>query len=316
VDDHREEQALRFGFGAFLLVPNERRLVCRDVPVSLGPKLFDLLWLLVREQGRVVPRDRIVAALWPDVVVSETNLRQKVWQLRGLLRAADPAGGEYVETVPRHGYRLAAAVTRETAPREPARAGPAAPVRRRRAALYFGALPALLAVLVSARYDATVMPAPPPPVASTDPRRSVTVLRLMSHSSDDQDDWLATAFTEMLRAELAASAGLRLIPVETVERMAAELSPPPAMGLSADSLVWVRRSLGTDLVVAGSLVAAGPGPEAPLRVDLLIQCTRSHDVLAAVTRSGLRRELPLLASSAAGEVLGVLGTAPRPPRKE
>jgi DNA-binding winged helix-turn-helix (wHTH) protein len=297
--DHSEEQESRYAFGAFLIEPHARRLVCRDAPVALGPKIFDLLWLLVREQGRVVPRERIAAALWPDVVVSETNLRQKVWLLRGLLRAADPAGGDYVETVPRRGYRLAVPVTRE-----PAWAG-TGPVRPRSVAARLAGLPLLLAALVSSPHGAVPSPppVPPPPLAAGVARRSVTVLRLMSHSSGDQDGWLASAFTEMLRAELAAAAHLRLIPVETVERVAAELSPPPALGLSAERLVWLRQALGTDLVVAGSLVAAGPGPEAHLRVDLLIQCTRSREVLAAVTRSAARRDLPDLASLTAGDVL-------------
>jgi hypothetical protein len=137
------------------------------------------------------------------------------------------------------------------------------------------------------------------------------VLGLMSHSSHDQDGWLASAFTEILRAELAAAAGLHLIPVEAAERVSAELSPAPARGLSKDGLAWARKALGTDLVVAGSLVAAGPGPEAPLHVELLVQCTRSRRVLAAVTRSGARRDLPALASRTAREVLRALGSGPK-----
>jgi hypothetical protein len=78
--------------------------------------------------------------------------------------------------------------------------------------------------------------------------------------------------------------------------------------------VWVRNALGTDLVVAGSLVATGPGPDAHLRVDLLIQCTRSREVLAAVTRRGPRRDLTELASRTAREVRRALGVG-RPGRE-
>jgi DNA-binding winged helix-turn-helix (wHTH) protein len=104
---------LAYRFGPYLLEPSERRLVRAGEPVPLGPKLFDLLLLLVRNAGRLVERPQIVAAIWPDVFVSESNLRQKIWMLRRALEDLDEAGAPsqtYVETVPRQGYRFVAPV--------------------------------------------------------------------------------------------------------------------------------------------------------------------------------------------------------------
>jgi hypothetical protein len=282
--------------------------------VTLSPKLYDLLCLLVREQGRVVPRIRVIEALRPGGVVSDTNLRQKVFLLRGALSAADPTGGEYVATVPRLGYRLAATVTSGPVPAPPPVAVPlfragSTPVGRRLPAGLWG-LPLLLAVFVCSPHETRMLRATR--AAAAVDGRSVTLLRFMSHPSQDQDGWLASAFTEMLHAELAAAERLRLLPVETVERVAAELSPPPSLDFSADRLAWVRRALGTDLVVAGSLVAAGPGPDAQLSVHLLIHCARTRRVLASVTHRGRRHDLPGLASGTAREVLRSLTAQAHP----
>ena len=288
--------------------------MCRGTSVALAPKIFDLLCLLVREQGSVVPRARIVEAVWPGGVVSDTNLRQKLWLLRGVLSAADPTGGEYVATVPRLGYRLAASVTCGPVPAPPPdpwtapRAAAAPPGRAVSMGLW--GLPLLLAVFVCSPHETQMLRTTRAEAAPDG--RSVTLLRLMSHPSDDQDGWLASAFTEMLHAELAAADRLRLLPVETIERVAAELSPPPAMALPADRLAWVRRVLGTDLVVAGSLVAAGPGPDAHLSVHLLIHCARTRQVLASVTHRGRRHDLPGLASGTAREVLRTLTAQAHP----
>jgi len=62
-------------------------------------------------------------------------------------------------------------------------------------------------------------------------------------------------------------------------------------------------------VVAGALVAAGSGQDAGLRVDLLVQCTRSRQIIATVSESGTRRELAELATRTGHELRLALGAA-------
>jgi DNA-binding response OmpR family regulator len=52
--------------GDLVLDPAGRRATRRDQPIELRPREFDLLLLLARNAGRVVPRDRILAELWRD----------------------------------------------------------------------------------------------------------------------------------------------------------------------------------------------------------------------------------------------------------
>ena len=96
-----------FRFGEFSLSPRERLLSRRNENVPLPPKAFDLLEVLVRNHGSLVPRSELFTALWPGIHVSEANLTNLIVSLRKLL------GGDAIQTVSKHGYRLVAQVTGE-----------------------------------------------------------------------------------------------------------------------------------------------------------------------------------------------------------
>jgi DNA-binding winged helix-turn-helix (wHTH) protein/TolB-like protein len=103
-----------YEFGPFVLDPAERRLTRDGAPVPLTPKVFDLLALLVERRGRLLDKDVLLKALWPDSFVEEGNLTVNVSSLRRAL--GEPAsGGEFIETVPRRGYRFVGAVTERRA---------------------------------------------------------------------------------------------------------------------------------------------------------------------------------------------------------
>ena len=95
--------------GKFELIPEQRILLADGIPVPLTSKAFDTLVLLVENRDRVVTKDEILRAVWPDVVVEEGNLTQQIFLLRKALgeSAQQP---RYIVTVPGHGYRFAAPV--------------------------------------------------------------------------------------------------------------------------------------------------------------------------------------------------------------
>ncbi|MDH3431796.1 MAG: transcriptional regulator [Gammaproteobacteria bacterium] len=84
--------------------------------VRLEPKVMDVLQLLSRHAGRVVSRNELMDAVWPDVVVTEHTLSRCVYQLRNQLGkiAGDP-DQPLIETLPKRGYRLLADVGTITA---------------------------------------------------------------------------------------------------------------------------------------------------------------------------------------------------------
>ena len=98
-----------YQFGPYCLDASLNRLACGNEPITIPPKSFDLLLLLVRNHQRVIPKAEVMEALWPNTFVDEGNLTQHVYTLRKAL-GDRPDGRPYIETVPRRGYRLAADV--------------------------------------------------------------------------------------------------------------------------------------------------------------------------------------------------------------
>lgn len=102
-------------FGPFRLDGATSVLWRGDTVVPLTPKSAALLMALVEQRGEVVPKAALMARVWPDVAVEESNLTVTLSALRRAL-GARPGGGEWVETVPRRGYRFAAPVTPDAPP--------------------------------------------------------------------------------------------------------------------------------------------------------------------------------------------------------
>ena len=111
-----------YGFGPFVLDVADGSLKRDGVAVPLTPKQFDLLLALVKNAGRLVDKDALLKAVWPDVAVEEGNLTKGVFSLRQLLDREE--GSRYIETIPKRGYRFVASVaTALPAPVTPAEAG-------------------------------------------------------------------------------------------------------------------------------------------------------------------------------------------------
>src|SRR5262245_72951 len=97
-----------FAFGPFRLEPAECRLTKGGVPVQITPKALELLVALATRPGRLVTKDELVALVWPDTFVEEGNLAVNMTRLRQVLN--DDTGQNYIETVPKRGYRFVASV--------------------------------------------------------------------------------------------------------------------------------------------------------------------------------------------------------------
>ena len=98
-----------FRFDRFHLDPGNRQLRRDDAPVELNGRYLDALLLLVREQGRLVSKDRFHAEVWRGIPVTDEALTQCIKTLRRQL-GDDAARPRFIETVPKHGYRFIAPV--------------------------------------------------------------------------------------------------------------------------------------------------------------------------------------------------------------
>jgi DNA-binding winged helix-turn-helix (wHTH) protein/Tfp pilus assembly protein PilF len=94
-----------YEFGDFRIDVANRLLFHEGQASALAPKTVETLIALVRSKGEVLNKDELLKTIWPDRVVEEGNLTQNIYLLRKTLGKA-PDGKDYIETVPRRGYRF------------------------------------------------------------------------------------------------------------------------------------------------------------------------------------------------------------------
>src|SRR5215475_7573008 len=103
-------------FGPFRMDPATTCLWRGDQLVPLPPKPFAVLAYLVMQAGKVVTKDALFEAVWPETAVSEGVLKTCIGQIR-LALAETARAPQYIATVHRRGYRFMAPVTmREPSP--------------------------------------------------------------------------------------------------------------------------------------------------------------------------------------------------------
>jgi DNA-binding winged helix-turn-helix (wHTH) protein len=98
-----------YQFESFRLDISERRLWRNGSVIPVRGKVFDTLCVLVRRSGRLLRKNELMEAIWPDTVVEENNLEHNLSVLRKIL-GQDKTEKKFIETVPRQGYRFVARV--------------------------------------------------------------------------------------------------------------------------------------------------------------------------------------------------------------
>ena len=103
----RKQPAVPVRFAEFRLDPARAEFTRSGEPVALRPKTYALLTLFVGSPGRVIGKDELLAALWPNAVVADGSLSQCVVELR---TALGDQGDNLIKTIARQGYRFDADV--------------------------------------------------------------------------------------------------------------------------------------------------------------------------------------------------------------
>src|SRR5579862_1711489 len=104
-----------YEFGAFRLDPVQKLLFRNGKPVPVTIKALEVLGTLVESRGRLVAKEQLMKAVWPDTFVEEGNLTFHIHALRKALED-HPTEHNYIETIPRRGYRMVAEVREISAP--------------------------------------------------------------------------------------------------------------------------------------------------------------------------------------------------------
>jgi TolB-like protein/DNA-binding winged helix-turn-helix (wHTH) protein/Tfp pilus assembly protein PilF len=226
-----------YRFGEFELDLDAFELKLPGKPVKLERRALDLLALLVKQPNRLVPREEIIAALWPPNVVIDfdSGLNTLVRKVRTALGDSSDSP-QYVETVPGRGYRFVAPVVTlsEKSPAQP----PPPPSRGRWR--FVAAAVALLAVAVVAVMWLVAG-------RDTGPIR-IAVLPFENLSGDPKLAYLASGLAEETGYALARLEGgdLRVVNV-----------PSSAVAGSRLSLHDLGDKAGINLAVQGSIRVDG-----------------------------------------------------------
>src|SRR5579859_178090 len=175
-----------FAFHPFHLDPAKRSLSRDGQIVSLTPKEFDTLLVLVEARGSVVNKEELIARVWPDSYVGDGSLARNISVLRKAL------GEGVIETLPKKGYRIGLPVSRTDVVRKTAIVeavveatsqpvpGPAAPRTPavylwRRRALVWPAVACALLLGMAFRLVGTNSASTRSPAANVAPIRSILI---------------------------------------------------------------------------------------------------------------------------------------------
>jgi DNA-binding winged helix-turn-helix (wHTH) protein/tetratricopeptide (TPR) repeat protein len=99
-------------FGGFRLSPSQHALYLQKTEIPLGAKSLQVLLYLVQNPGRVVTKEELLKAVWPDSFIEEANLSQHIFRVRKALEA-EPGTAKSILTMPGQGYQFTAQVRRE-----------------------------------------------------------------------------------------------------------------------------------------------------------------------------------------------------------
>lgn len=99
-----------FVFGEYRLDVREHRLWRGDAVVALSPKTFDLLVVMLQGAGRLLEKDYLIRTVWPDSYVQDANLSVHIANIRKTLGKTSDVE-QFIETVPRVGYRFVVPVS-------------------------------------------------------------------------------------------------------------------------------------------------------------------------------------------------------------
>jgi TolB-like protein/DNA-binding winged helix-turn-helix (wHTH) protein/Flp pilus assembly protein TadD len=202
-----------YDFGPFRLESGQHLLLRDGQPVAIPPKAFEILTALLDQRGALISKEDLQNRVWPNTFVDENNLTQQISLLRRIL-GESPEQPQYIETVPRYGYRFIAQV-QEKGDAEPQAAEEGLPVaraRRRGAVLWRSgsAVAIALAILLGGFYladlrDTRLRAANPQHI------RSLVILPLANLTGDSSQDYFVDAMTDSLTTDLAQIHQLRVI---------------------------------------------------------------------------------------------------------
>jgi eukaryotic-like serine/threonine-protein kinase len=290
-----------YRFASFRLNVPERVLERDGKPVSVSPKAWEVLRVLVAYRGRVVEKQVLMDEVWPGIFVEENNLAFNISVLRKVLgeNAAEP---KFIETVPKRGYRFIAPVDDESCESRPVAnlvddlatrsAQPEAPGSVETAGRPKGrSWKSLVAVAIMATSLVVLLAVPhgkPPKLNGEDK------LLLAGFTNDTGETVFDGTLNRGLAIELEQSPFLSLIPERRIHQMLGLMGQPSSAHMSPDGIRDLCRRAGGAAALQGNISRLGSEYVVSLHSTTCsdgltiyegqVEARQKEDVLAAVSR--------------------------------
>lgn len=225
----RDTHPIVYEFGGFRLEVAQLRLLYEDQAVPLKPKILDLLLFLIKKRGQLIGKEELMREIWPDAIVEENNITVSMSILRKTL--AEASGDcQFIETVPRRGYRFVAAVTEISTERTPL-ADPSATVQVE---------------------------------LEDEPVDSLAVIPTEGPDKDFNVEYLSDGITESIINVLSRIPKLRVLACSTVFRFKGQTIDPQEVGkiLKVRAVMMIRvMRLGDKIIIRSELVRVADGSQ-------------------------------------------------------
>lgn len=244
-----------YQFGEFVLDPQNRSLKRGAELVPLTRKAFDVLLLLVQNAGRIVSKEELMKAVWPDSFVEDANLTQTIFMVRKALN--ETTNQRYILTLQGQGYRFLVPVsetasyvpeTEKPLPPSPALKDPepealsrSASSGRLRWSLIACVAVVLLLIAAATLRRRHISPAP----AEQQSRIMLAVLPFENFTGDERQDYFSDGLTEEMISQLGNLDPARLGVIARTSIMHYKHSQA--------SITDIGKELGVQYVIEGSV---------------------------------------------------------------
>jgi len=212
-----------YEFDSFRIDSGERLLFRGAELIPLTPKVADTLLALLANAGHIVGKDELMKSVWPDAFVDEGGLARNISALRKALGESE--GAQFIETVPKRGYRFIAPLKGQAGAQAVAPAAPirAAQTRRRWAALAASAVVLSMIAFAASHYRGRQR------------FSSLIVIPLQNLSGDPAQEHVADTMTEELIDTLTTIPSLRTISFTTAMTYKGARKPLPEIARERDA---------------------------------------------------------------------------------
>src|SRR6266446_204034 len=240
-----------YKFDAFCVDSGKRLLLRDDEIIALTPKVFETLLYLVNHNGKVLEKDELMSAIWPDSIVEENNLNKNISVLRQVL-GEKPGAHRFIVTVPGKGYKFVADVRTisvekipETSDSKPRREGRSS---KRSAFAAAGVIAALAIAVLAFGYS-----------YFNNQRQidSIAVMPFVNESGNPELEYLSDGLTGNLIESLSKVPDLQVKALSTVVRY---------KGANSDAR-RIGQELNVEAVLFGHLIETGE--DLTLQVELV-----------------------------------------------